>query len=349
MNTVFQKSNWRQDRAVLERCFGIHLPQVVDYTSAHGRAMDSVSPITAANNGILAQFSSYLDPQIIDVLVAPTKAAQIYGEAQKGNWLNDTMIFAMVESGGSVAAYGDYHNNGQSHINTVFPQRQQFVVQTFAEWGDREVGRAGLANIDLPNRKRMASALNLNIWQNRSYFFGVEHLQNFGALNDPNLLPAITPHAKADGGTVWENATAMEIYNDILKLYRQLQAQTKGIISLDDAVTMDSPLKLVLSNEVQPNLLKTNEYGNSVMDMLKKNFPNLTQVSAPELSTEGGELVQMFVETYQGVDTFTCAFSEKLRSHGIVRETSSTREKMTQGSWGTILTRPVLVTQMIGV
>ncbi|MDI2091675.1 major capsid family protein [Commensalibacter oyaizuii] len=346
---TIQTKSWVRDRTVLENEFGIHLPNVVDYTTNARVGDGAFSPITAANNAIPAQFTTYIDPQIIEVLIAPLKAAQIYGEAKKGDWLHDTMMFTVVEPAGDIAAYGDFNQAGYSRMNTDFPQRQQFLVQAFAEWGDREVGRAGLANIDLPSRKRMAAALLLNHWQNQSYFFGVANLQNYGALNDPGLLPAITPTTKTAGGTTWENATAMEIYNDIQKLYRQLQSQTKGVIHLDNAVDMDSPLKLVVSNEVQAHLLKTNEYGIGVIDLLKKNFPNLVQMSAPQLSTEGGELVQLFVENYQGLDTFTCAFSEKLRSHGVVRESSSMKEKLTQGSWGAVLTRPVLVAQMIGV
>lgn len=346
---TIQTKSWIRDRALLEDQFGIHLPNVVDYTN-NARVGDSlITPVTMANNAIPGQFTTYIDPNIIEILTAPCKAASIYGEAKKGDWLHDTMMFTVVEPAGDVAAYGDFNHAGYSVMNTVFPQRQQFLVQTFAEWGDREEGRAALANIDIASRKRMAAALLLNHWQNQSYFFGVDHLQNYGALNDPSLLPAITPNTKVTGGTAWEKATANEVYDDIQKLYRQLQAQTKGVINLDNAVNMDSPLKLVVSNEVQPHLLKTNEHGIGVMDLLKKNFPNLTQVSAPQLSLEGGELVQMFVENYQGIDTITCAFSEKLRSHGIVRKTSSMEEKLTQGSWGTIITRPVLVAQMIGV
>ncbi|EUK19262.1 major capsid family protein [Commensalibacter papalotli (ex Servin-Garciduenas et al. 2014)] len=355
---TIQTKSWARDRALLASEFGIHLPNVMEY-STNARVGDSAfTPVSAANNAIPSQFTTYIDPQIIDVLTAPLKAAQIYGEAKKGDWLHDTMMFTVVEPAGDVAAYGDFHQAGYSRMNTNFPQRQQFLVQAFAEWGDREVGRAGLANIDLPSRKRLAAALLLNHWQNQSYFFGVANLQNYGALNDPNLLTPIAPQAKASNSPVWEKATALEIYEDIQALYRQLQSQTQGVVNLDSAVDMDSPLKLVISNNVQAYLLKTNEYGISVLDLLKKNFPNLTQMSAPQLSLDAKgaddnnskiELVQLFVENYQGIDTFTCAFSEKLRSHGIVRESSSMKEKLTQGSWGTILTRPVLVAQMIGV
>ncbi len=340
---TIQTKSWARDRSILESQFGIYLPNVLDYTN-NARAGDSIiTPITPANNAIPEQFTTYIDPNIIEVLTAFCKAVSIYGEAKKSDWLHDAIIFTVVEPAGEIAAYGDSNHAGYSVMNTAFPQRQQFLVQTFAEWDDRVEGCVALANIDISSRKRIASALLLNHWQNQSYFFGVANLQNHGALNDPALLLAITPKTKTSGGTAWEKATANEIYHDIQKLYRQLQAQTKGIINLDNAVNMDSPLKLVVSNQVQPHLLKTNEHEVGVVDLLKKNFPNLTQVSAPQLSLEGGGLIQLFIENYQGIDTITCAFSEKLLSHGIVCKTSSMKENLTQGSWGVIIARLVLV------
>ncbi|CAK7193141.1 hypothetical protein COMNV_01354 [Commensalibacter sp. Nvir] len=345
----FQPKSWSQDSMLLAQEYGIHFPQAQAYLSEALVNDASFQPITSANNGIPSILTTFIDPQLIDILIAPLKAAEIYGEAKKGDWLHDDMKFVVVEPGGTTQAYGDFSNGGSTSINAEFPSRQQFLVQTLVHYGDREIGRAGLANIDLPARQRLAGATTLNIWQNNNYFFGQQFLQNYGALNDPNLPAAITPGSKKAGGNSWKNATALEIFDDIQTLYTQLTTQTKGVVNLDNAVSMNSPLKLVLSNISQAYFLRPNEYGISAMKYIKDAFPNLVHFSAPQLSTAAGELVQLFVESYGGVDTFTCAFSEKLRSHGVVRELSSYKEKLTQGAWGTILTRPVLVAQMLGV
>lgn len=340
---------WAQDRQILESEFGIYLPFDVGYTSEMRANDAALTPVTMANAGIPSQFTTFVDPSIIEILTSPPKAAQIYGEAQKGNWLNDTMMFIVLENSGEVAPYGDWNNSGNANVNTNFPQRQQFIVQTFSEIGDREAGRAGLVNVDLPSKKRRAAVETLNYWNNKTYFSGVENLENYGALTDPNLPTPISPKVKASGDNSWENATAMEVYNDILLAFTDLQNNNEGLVNLDDAVNYESKLKLVLPTKVQGNLLKTNEYGYSVTDLLKKNFPNLVQESAPQLSLPSGNLMQLFVEEYNGERTFTCAFSEKLRSHGIFREPSAIKEKLTQGSWGTILIRPTLVVQMQGI
>ena len=90
------------------------------------------------------------------------------------------------------------------------------------QWGERELERAGLARIDWANRVNIASALTLNKYQNKTYFFGVSGLQNYGLLNDPSLSAAISPTTKTAGGTSWANATAQEINADVQKLYKQL-------------------------------------------------------------------------------------------------------------------------------
>ncbi|CAI3933514.1 major capsid family protein [Commensalibacter communis] len=345
-----QTTTWARDREVLQSEFGIHLPTVLGYTS-EVRANDAAifTPVTTANIGVPSQFTTYLDPRIIEILTAPLMAAEIYGEGQRGTWVDDTMEFVVLENVGEVAQYGDFNKSGRADVNTNFPQRQQFIVQTFLEVGDREQARAERINVDLASKKRIAAVETLNEWQNQSYFFGVKNLKNYGTLNDPNLSPPIAPKTKSSGSVGWEKATALEIYEDIQQLYNELQSRNKGIVNLNNAVRTDARLKLVIPNSIQGYLLKTNEYGLTVLDNLKKNYPNLIQTSAPQLELESGNLVQLFVENYQGIDTFTCMFSEKLRSHGIFRESSSISEKLTQGSWGSILTRPTLVAQMIGV
>lgn len=342
-------TTWARDRHILESEFGIHWPAVTGYTGENCVNDAALTPVNSANNGIPTQFTTYLESNIIEILTSPPKAAQVYGEAQKGDWLHDTMQFVTLENAGEVAPYGDFSNSGYASVASNFPRRQQFIVQTICEVGDRENGRAGLINVDLVNRKRKAAVTTVNYWQNTTYLFGVKNLENYGVLTDPNLPTPITPLAKASGSPKWKTATAMEMYDDISALYQELQSKANGLINLDTAIDMDSELTLVVSNEVQPYLLKTNEYGLSVTDLLKKNYPNLKQYSIPQFSLPAGELVQLFAPELGGQRTFTCAFSEKLRSHGIFRDLSSIKEKLTQGSWGTILINPIAVAQMQGV
>jgi len=300
--------------------------------------------VTSSNSGIPAFLSTYIDPKLIEILVAPMKAAEIVGdEVKKGDWTTETAMFPVVESTGVTSAYGDYSESGNAGVNTNFPQRQSFSYQVMTQWGERELERAGLARIDWANRTNIASVLTLNKYQNKTYFFGVAGLRNYGLLNDPSLSAAITPVTKAAGGTSWANATALEVVADIQKLYKQLQTQANGLVELDTRMTLAmSPLSEVA-------LTKTTEFNVNVSDILKKNFPNLTVKTAPEYTTASGELVQLLADEIEGQRTASCGFTEKLRAHPIIVQASSFKQKKSQGTWGTVIYRPFLIAQMLGV
>ena len=300
--------------------------------------------VTVSNSGIPAFLSTYVDPKLIEVLVSPMKAAEIVGdEVKKGDWTTETAMFPVVESTGVTSAYGDYSESGNAGVNSNFPQRQSFHYQVMTQWGERELERAGLARIDWANRVNIASALTLNKYQNKTYFFGVSGLQNYGLLNDPSLSAAISPTTKTAGGTSWANATALEVLADVQKLYKQLQAQSNGLVDLE------TPITLAMSPVSEVAMTKTTEFNVNVADILKKNFPKLTVKTAPEYSTGSGELVQMIVDDLEGQRTASCGFTEKMRAHPIVVGASSFKQKKSQGTWGTVIFRPFLIAQMLGV
>jgi len=321
---------------------GLQKPNIAfDYSIA----MDAQpSLVTVSNSGIPAFLSTYIDPKLIDILVSPMKAAEVVGgEVKKGDWTTQTAMFPVIESTGEVSSYGDYSENGRAGINANFPQRQSYHYQVLTQWGEKELEIAGLARIDYANRLNIASILTLNKFQNRTYFFGVAGLQNYGLLNDPSLSAAIVPTTKTAGGTTWAVATAVEINNDIQKLYKQLQTQAGGLIELD------TPMTLAMSPSSEVYLTKTTDFNVNVSDILKKNFPNLKIVTAPEYSTTSGELIQLLVDEWEGQRTADTAFTEKLRAHPIVVQASSFKQKKSQGTWGTIIYRPAFIAQMIGV
>lgn len=292
--------------------------------------------ITVSNAGIPFYLTNYVDPRLIEVLVSPMKAAEIAGETKKGDWLTNTTTFIMIESTAEVAAYGDYNNGGTADANSNFPQRQSFHYQVMTQWGEKELATAGLAGIDLASRKNIASAMGLNKFQNQSYFFGIAGLQNYGLLNDPSLPPAILPTV------TWNSATADQVFADCVRLFQQLIVQGNGLIDQNVSLTM------ALSPSNSLNLNKTNQYNVNVYDQLKKNFPGLRVKTAPEYTTASGELVQFIVDEVEGQETCSAAFTEKMRAHAMVVETSSFKQKKSQGTWGTIIYRPVFIAQMLG-
>lgn len=341
---------------------GIYFPGAMDFIKpewkSNALAMDAQPTlITTGSSGIPAFLSTYVDPDLVRVVTAKNRGAEILGEVRKGSFVDSTAMFPVIEHTGEVSSYGDHSNNGKSGANMNFPQRQNYLYQTIVEYGDLEMERAGLAKVGWAAEVRNAAVTALNKYQNLTYFLGVTGLQNYGLLNDPSLSAALTPATKAAGGVTWiksgaPNATANEVFNDIQALYIQLVNQTNGLVE------MDSPMTLALSPVSSTALTFTNSFNVSVADLLKKNFPNLTVKTAVQYGAvtssnpqgnSGGELVQLIAANVEGQETGYCAFSEKLRGGPVIRELSAFKQKFSQGTWGAIIRFPAGISQLQGV
>lgn len=332
------------------RDYGVVFPGAMDFLPENVRhdfnlAMDAQpSLVTVSNAGIPAFLTNFIDPDFIRVLVTPMKAAQIIGENKKGDWTTLTAQFPVVESTGEVSSYGDYSNNGSVGSNVNWVPRQSYHFQTVTQWGERELAMAGAGRIDHAANLNIASALAMNKFMNKSYFFGISGLDNYGLLNDPSLPTAISPNATGTGsGTLWSTKDGAAIYGDIVSLYSQLQTQLKGLVD------RDAPMVLTMSPTAEVNLTKTNQYNVNVTDQIKKNFPNMRIESAVEYSTGSGELVQLIVESIDGEKTAYASFTEKMRAHPVKVELSSFQQKKSAGTWGAIIRRPIAIAQMLGV
>lgn len=323
-----------------------------------GLAMDALTPLsTDPNSGVPALLTTLIDPTMIEVLFSPTKAAVIFGEVQKGNWLSETDLFPVAEHTGEVSSYGDYNNNGAAGVNTNWPTYQAYLFQVVKEYGERELERAGLGKINWVGEIDKAAAGTLNRFANIAYFLGIAGLQNYGFLNDPALAASITPAPKAAGGTQWIvggkiNAQANEVYADIEALYYQLVSQAGGNIAQDTAMT------LALSPGSAVALTATNTFNVNVTDLLKKNFPKMRVETAVQYGSitaqnpqgiAAGNMVQLIADDVEGQDTGFCAFNVKQRAHPIIREMSAFKQKVTSGVWGAIVRMPFAIGSMIGV
>jgi hypothetical protein len=334
----------RRDELAFLATQGIYLPPTAIYAADAQLAMDAQAPtIYPQNAGIPWQMTNIIDPETIRALVTPMKASIILGgESKKGDWTSLSAQFPVTESTGFTTSYGDFNNNGNVGANFGWVPRQSYTFQTVTQWGEREADLYGAAAISYTTELNLAGALVHAKFMNKSYFFGIAGLQNYGLLNDPSLSAALTPATKAGGGTGWGVATPTEVNTDIQALYSKLQLQLAGNLSLD------SPMVLAMSPATEVFLLNTNSFGISVKDLLRKNFPNMRIETAPEYGTVGGNLLQLILTEYDGIKTGFCSFTEKMRSHALIPDLSSWRQKKSGGTWGTILKRPLAVAQMLG-
>lgn len=304
------------------------------------------SLVTQPNAGILALLSTYIDPKLIEILLSPTEAENIYGVTKKGDWVTKTIAFALIEMTGEAASYGDFNQSGRSDFNANWPQRQSYNFQTFTEWGDMELENYALAKIDAAAQKNISSANTLNRLMNLIYFFGVPGLQNYGGLNDPSLSPALTPATKIATGTSWQNALPTEILADIQTGFAQLQGNVKGT---GGNLTRMSSMTLGIDPVTDTYMANTNSFGLTAQEMVKKAFPGIEIKLAVQYQSGSTYSYQLFANEIRGQRSVECAFNEKMRAHRIVPDTSSFRQKKSAGSWGTIWYRPIAQVQMAGI
>lgn len=353
---------WASHKSVWEQA-GVYLPDAKAYateaTKSNWMAMDALPTLsTSPNSGVPAFLTTLIDPQVYRIIFTPTKAAEILGEVRKGTWVDQTAMFPVVEAVGEVSSYGDYNENGHASANMNWPQRQSYLFQTVCEYGELEIERAGLGRINWVGEVDGAATTVLQRFMNQTYFFGVQGLQNYGLLNDPNLSAPLTPATKVYGGVKWVNngqivATANEIFADIQALWYQIQAQ-----QANGLVDQNSKMTLALSPGSELALTATNSFGVNVADLLKKNFPNLKIVTAVQygaltagnpVGIAAGNYVQLIADDIEGQQTGYAAFNEKLRSHPIIRAMSSWKKKMTAGTWGAVIRQPMNVSAMVGI
>lgn len=336
------------DTAYLENHYGIVFmgrQGTMYYDSPERLAFDAQPTlVTTQNAGISNIFTTYVQPNVIEILVRPTKAAELYGETKMGTWVSDVTMFIQAERTGEVVSYGDFNNDGLSDANLSFPQRQSYHYQSGIRYGEREIARAAEAKVDLANWKQRSCALSIEKFQNFAYLYGIAGLQNYGGTNDP-FLPA--PIAPTTNWYVQTDPTV--IFGDMLRLVQKAIAQGNGLVSTTSKFTLG------ISPGNESNFSKTNQFNYNINDMIKKNFPNLSIVTVPEFAISGGgnvaggtEFLQLITEIPEGGKTVEAAFTEKSRSHAMVVKTSSWEQKKSAGTWGVVFYRPVLVASMLG-
>lgn len=322
---------------------GVILPQSVSTISvpADQYAMDaaSLTPtlIGTPNAGIPSFLTTFVDPSVIDVLVAPMAAAELVGESKKGDWTTLNATFIQAEPLTKVATYGDYSADGSSSANVNYPQRQSYFFQTWTRWGERELEMAGAGRVDWASQLDYASALGLAKFLNGSYLFGIAGLQNYGLTNDPRLPAPVA-------GTVnWATAAADVVFNDFVDSFKQLQNQSQGIIK------QNSELRIGVPPSAIGDWNRVNSFGLSPAKLLKDAFPKAEFVSVPEFDTASGRLMQVWAPKIENQVSATCAFTEKMRAHAVERYSSYFRQKKSAGTWGAVIFRPLACAQKLGI
>lgn len=108
-------------------------------------------------------------------------------------------------------------------------------------------------------------------------------------------------------------------------------------------------MTLALSPTLAVALKKVSIYNVTAEQTIKENFPNLTIKTAPEFALQAGQLMQLILDNVDGIQSTYVAFTEMLRSHPVIPDLSSWKQKKSAGTWGGIARRPICIAQMQGM
>lgn len=304
---------------------------------------------TQPNIGAPAALYTYLDPRIIEVLFGVTNATQFFEKSKIGEFADDYATFQVEEIAGQVSPYSDFAEGVTSDVNYDFPVRQNFRYQTTIKYGDLETEKMARARVALPARKQNAAAQIIARAENKFQLYGVEGMEIYGMLNDPNLPATIAP-ISVNSKSTWADKIAADpnnaatlVFNDVNKLWQELSKNNGGHLDVN------SPIVLGVSNKMIGYLTQPNQYGKTAKVMLQENYPNIKFVQLPELSTSAGEMLYMTVTDLYGEETGFCAFSRAFQLGRLVPDLSSFSQKASAGTWGCVIRRPSLVATMTGI
>lgn len=324
--------------------YGIDLSQykMVGELEEGVMAMDA-APVTTPNAGVPVELLTFFDNRAIKILTAKRAATEIFNEVKMGSRADAVRKFRVVENTGYTQPYSDNADNGKADVNYNFPMRENYLYETTITYGDQEVAETARAKANLISDKQASAASAIAIDTNKFYFRGVAGLQNYGILNQPNLPAAIVAANGAGGYATWSSKTGTEIYNDIVALMSDIASRTEGNVDQTTKYT------LVVGPSSNAELNKLNAFGTEpVLALIKRNFPNLKVVVAPEYD-DTTKKIQLIANGIDETPTGECAYSEKLIAGRVVPGLSNFRQKFMAGVYGAVIYRPVFVSTMTGI
>lgn len=312
-------------------------------------AMDSIQqPVTTPSITNPVQFYQNFLAGIIEVQTNARKADEIVGIANGGQWSDEQIVQQIVENAGAAVPYGDTTNVPYTEWNQNFTTRTVVRYEQGLRVGVLEEDRAARARMNSGAQKRRSAGIQLEIARNQVAFYGYNNGANltYGLLNDPNL-----PGYTAVAGAGWDTATFLVMTGQLITAFQTVRTQTGEIVDPD---TMQMVLT-VPTNRID-FLRKTTDFGISVLDWLRKAYPNTRIVSCPQYNAANGgqNVFTLHAESVpdSGTDdgrTFIQIVPAKFQLLGISKGAKFYEEDYSNATAGVFCKRPYAVTRWTNI
>lgn len=308
-----------------------------------------VSPLTTPSVTTPVQFLQEWLPGFVHIVTAPRRIDSLIGIVTQGKWEDEEVVQGVMEYTGKTQEYGDSTNIPLSSWNTNFERRTIVRFEEGMTVGRLEEKRAASIRVDSSSSKRNAASSALEINRNQIGFFGYNNGLNrtYGFLNDPNL-PAYIPAPTGN----WATSTFLQITADIRTALQGLRSQSNDVIDpKEDNIT------LAIATDVVDYLTTTSDYGVSVQEWIKTNYPKLRVMSAPELNQANATddvayyYSEIISDDYSSDDrrTFTQVVPAKFQTVGVEQRAKEYVEDYSNATAGSFLKRPWAVYRQTGL
>lgn len=329
------------------------LRDMMDAQRRVGVGMDDLQgTITTGSISTPVQFLQNWLPGFVNVITQVRNIDRLIGIQTTGSWEDEEVVQGILENTGKAQPYGDINNVPLANYNTNY-ERRTYVRFELGFANNRLADlRAAKARINSPQNMRNSVALALEIQRNAVGFYGYNSGANrtYGFLNDPNL-PNYVNVANPGGGTAWSTKTALQILADVRTAVSALLTRSGGNI---DATKVPTTLAVSLSSF---SFLQTiTEYNVSVMETLKKLYPQMRIESAPQLDAANStaNVFYLYADSYQdGSDDDGRVFIQPVSTKSIMLGLHQTAkgyvEDYSNGTAGAMLKRPYAVVRYSGI
>lgn len=326
---------------------GIQIPKrVLDQMREEIGTFDALDPLlTTGNIPAAIQFLQQWLPGFVNIVTAPRKIDELIGVMTVGAWEDEMIVQRVMEVTGTAVPYSDTGNIPLSSWNLTFAHRSVVRFEEGMRVMRLEEARASRMGVNSASEKREGATLALDIQRNAVGFFGYNAGDNntYGFLNDPNLSNwVVFANGASPVSPLWSGKTFQEITRDLRTMYIAVRTNTNDLI---DPRTVQ--ITLAIASNVVDYLTVTTDFGESVLDWLRTNYPNTRIVSAPELNNAhaSANAVIMYAErvpdnSTDGGETWIQVVPTKFRVVGVQTMAKGYEEDYSNATAGAMCKRP---------
>lgn len=334
---------------------GIHISgEIIQKMS---KAMDSIQPpVTTPSISTPVQFLQSWMRGVVWILTQARKIDEAIGINIVGSYSDEEVVQTILERLGVAQPYTGYQNVPLSNFNLNYAKSTivRFESGMFVE--NLEAERASKVNVSADNAKREACIQELEIARNNVGWSGFNDGLGltYGLLNAPDL-PAYQTVANGDNGTPeWSTKSMLNICADLRVAASQLQNQSGD--NVDPTIV---PCTLLVPTNAVNFLSTQSDFGYSVKNYVRDNYPFWRVVSAPQLNAANGGAGVFYLfadKNVSGQDistddgaTFAQNVQTKFLVNGVEKQAKGYLEDYLNATAGVMCKRPFLVTRWTGI